>query len=114
MPVDPWGYELTPDQGGWVADYGSGPSWWDLASQGIDAAREAYIYGELGYPPGSTNIYAPQYPQPQTAQQMPQFTLQPTAPLPQPVQQGGFQISTTMALVLGVVGFAFLFGKRGR
>lgn len=118
MPVDPWGSGdyYSPDQGIWYPDsgYDSGPDWYDLAQ----LAQQAYIYGELGYPQGPNITYAPQYPQQQ--QQQPPMTMPqlypstPTAPTAQPTQGAGVQLSTTTLIIIGLVGFAFLSGKRGR
>jgi hypothetical protein len=124
MPVDPFGYETgpyySPDQGIWYGDegYDSQGNWYDLISQGINAAQQAYQIGEAGYPPyasGSTNIYAPQYPQqPQAPVTLPQlYPTTPTAPAVAP--SGGIQLSTTtlMLLVGGVL--LFMLGtKKGR
>lgn len=117
MPVDPFGYDyyggLSPDQGGWVPDYGDygEPSWRDLISQAIrEGAETAQVFG-AGYPPGSVNVYAPQTGYP-TIPPSPGVT---PAPVPTATPQGaGIQLSTT-TLMLIVGGFLlFSLGKSRR
>lgn len=116
MPVDPFGYDyyggLSPDQGGWVPDYGdyNEPSWRDLISQAIrEGAETAQVFG-AGYPPGSVNVYAPQSSYP-TVPPAPGAQPIPTV-APQP--SGGIQLSTT-TLMLIVGGFLlFSLGKSRR
>jgi hypothetical protein len=87
--------------------------------QGIDRAQQAYIYGELGYPPtppGSTNIYAPQYPQQTPPMTVPQlYPSTPTTPAVAPTQGAGIQLSTTtLMLIVGGVLLFMLGTKKGR
>jgi hypothetical protein len=113
---DSGGY-YSPDQGIWYPDYypDSGPSIYDLISQGISqGAQTAQIIGS-GYPPGSNVTYAPQYgAQPQQPLPLPQ--LMPGAqPQPKPPAGAGIQLSTTTLMLL--VGGFLLFtlgGKRGK
>jgi hypothetical protein len=110
---DIYGYDPvyhSPDEGIW---YGDTPNWWDLASQGIDqAAQTAQIIG-AGYPPGS-NVSI-QYPQQQPALAvMPQLYPQTTPTVTAQPKTGVLNLSTNELLILGLIGFAFIFGKRGR
>lgn len=103
-------------------NYGDeGPSWWDLAQQAIrEGAQTAQIIG-AGYPPGSTVVYAPQYP---GGPIVPTVQAPPPSPYPMPMPGqtvptsapgGGVQLSNTTLMLL--VGGALLFmlgGKRGR
>ncbi len=98
------------------------PSWWDLAQQAISqGAQTAQIIG-AGYPPGSTIVYAPQYPGGPIVPtvQAPPPSGQYPMPLPGPVVStpapgGGVQLSnTTLMLLVGGVLLFMLGGKRGR
>jgi len=95
----------------------SGPSIWDLISQGIhEGAQTAQVIGS-GYPPGSTIVYSPQYPQGQIVQPSPGAY---PMPLPGPGLQtptpgGGVNLSnTTLMLLVGGVLLFMLGSKRGR
>ena len=100
MPLDPFGsYD----------DYDN--PWIDLINRGIDRAEQAYIYGELGYPPQPVYapVYAPNYPAP-SPQPIP---MPAPGATPQP-QGGSLQLSnTTLMLIVGGV-LLFMLGKRGR
>jgi hypothetical protein len=95
LPYDPW-YGFSIDE---------------LIRQG---AQTAQIIG-AGYPPGSTNVYAPQYPAQQSSPYpMPLPTPTPATALGQAQSSGGVQLSTTTLMLL-VGGFLlFTLGKRGR
>lgn len=118
MPVDPFG-QYTPDYGdygepGGYSYPGDGSQLYDIFSQGIhEAAQTAQVIG-AGYPPGSNvsiqypSAQSPQYP----GQQYPQ---QPVLAQHSPQPSGfGLQISTTQAIIGGLILFAFFAGKRGR
>lgn len=127
MPVDPFGGGIYPDadyaragQNYPPPGYDDEPSWWDLIRQGIsEAAQTAQIVAQ-GYPPGSTIVYSPQYPQGQVVQAPPPggypspvgpgpFSPPATAPV------GGVNLSnTTLMLLVGGVLLFMLGTKRGR
>ena len=124
MPVDPYGggyysdvvytgdnYPPPPSEGGSI---------WDIISQGIhEGAQTAQVIG-AGYPPGSTVVYSPQYPQGQVVSPSPApyypLPVPPGGPILQtPAPGGGVNLSnTTLMLLVGGVLLFVLGSKRGR
>lgn len=94
------------------------PSWWDIVRQGIsEAATTAQVVSQ-GYPPGSTIVYSPQYPQGQIVQAPPPGAYPmplPATGVPTPAPTGGVNFSnTTLMLLVGGVLLFMLGSKRGR
>jgi hypothetical protein len=123
MPVDPWGSGIYADSYNYDSPYypDDNPSWWDLAQQAIEeGARTAQIVAS-GYPPGSTVVYAPQYP---GGPAVPTIQAPPSGqypmPMPMPGQApapsgGGVNFSnTTLMLLVGGVLLFMLGTKKGR
>lgn len=129
MPVDPYGTGVFADYYGYDSSYDQ-PSWWDLTRDAIREAAETAQIVAQGYPPGSTIVYAPQYPggpsvpvvQPPQEQPHPYYPLPlpPMGPGPGPApapSQGGAGINLSNTTLMLLVGGFLLFSlgsKRGR
>lgn len=102
-PYSPEYYEL-PVSGQYYDDYQ--PWWYDLGIEAIRRGSETAQVIGAGWPS------IPQIPQPTPT---PQPGPQPgPAPGVQPQPQGGLSLSTNTLIILGLVGFAFVFGSRRR
>lgn len=127
MPVDPYGggyyYDtIYADENYPPPPGGGGPSILDVIAQGIhEGAQTAQVIGS-GYPPGSTIVYSPQYPQGQIVAPPPAPYCGPggcggaaLVPVPTPAPGGGVNLSnTTLMLLVGGVLLFILGSKRGR
>lgn len=79
------------------------PWWVDTINRGIERASQVATVAEAGYPP------YPSYPSPS-----PQRAPYPMPGYGAPQSSGGIQLSTNTLMILGLIGFAFIFGSRKR
>lgn len=83
------------------------PPWIDTINRAIERAAQVATLEVAGYPP------YPQFPTPSPAPVPMPVPAPVPGVTPQPPRDG-IQISTTQAIIIGLVAFAFFAGKRGR